>query len=117
MLPGPASPSLLLLAARDIGFASARSDRIVVLLDRSWGPVGEDFNDFFLQAAILIPHLEHYYILFRYSRNILYPRTNRSRIYLGRYTGIIRDCSLCSYLLIRIYAQRFGIEVLVLLDI
>jgi hypothetical protein len=101
--PGPASPSLLLLAARDIGFASARSDRIEVLLDRLWGPVGEDFNDLFPGAAILVPYPEYRCILFRCLLNTLYPRTNRSRIYLGMYAGIMRGCSLCRCLLVSTY--------------
>jgi hypothetical protein len=112
LLPGPTSPSLLLLAARDIGFASACSDRIEVLLDRLWGPVGEDFNNLFPGAAILVPYPKHRYILFRYLPNMLYPRTNYSRIYLGIYTSIIRSYSLCRHLLINIYIQYFEIEVL-----
>ena len=48
---------------------------------------------------------------------MLYLRTNYGGIYLGRYTGIIRDYSLYGRLLIRTYTQCFGIEILVLLDI
>jgi hypothetical protein len=83
-----------------------------VRLDRLWGPVGEGVMDLFLQAAILVPYLKQYYILFIYLRNTLYPRANGSGIYLGRYTGVIRDYSLYRRLLIRTYTQYFGIEVL-----
>jgi hypothetical protein len=120
LLPGPASPSLLLLATRDIGFTNTRSDRIVVLLDRLWGPVGEeqrDFSNLFLRVANLVPYLEYRYILFIYLLKMLYPRTNGGGIYLGRYTGVIRYYSLCGRFLIRIYTQGFGVEVLVFLDI
>jgi hypothetical protein len=119
LLPGPASPSLLLLATRNIGFTKTRSDRIVVLLDRLWGPVGEEqrgFSDLFPQAAILVPYLEHSRILFICPPKTLYPRTNGGGIHPGRCAGVVRGCSLCGRLLVRTHAQGFGVEVLVLLD-
>jgi hypothetical protein len=112
LLPGPASPSLLLLATRYIGFTNTRSDGRVVYLDRLWGPVGEGFSDLFLRAAILVPYLEYRCILFICSPNMLYPRTNCGGIYLGICASVVRGYSLCGHLLIRIYARRFGIEVL-----
>ena len=71
LLPGPASPPLLLLATRYIDFTNTRSDGIVVCLDRPWGLVGEVVIDLFPRAAILVPHLEHSRILFCYPLNML----------------------------------------------
>jgi hypothetical protein len=79
--------------------------------------VREDIMDLFLRAAILIPYLEHYHILFIYLRKTLYPRTNGGGTYLRRYTGVVRGYSLYGRLLIGTYTQGFGVEVLVLLDI
>jgi hypothetical protein len=74
--------------------------------------LGEGFSNLFLRAAILLFYLEYYRILFICLPNTLYPRTNSGRIYLGIYTGIVRDYSLYSRLLSRIYTQYFGMEVL-----
>lgn len=41
LLPGPASPSLLRLATRDIGFTNSRSDRRVAHLDRPRSSMGK----------------------------------------------------------------------------
>jgi hypothetical protein len=68
--------------------------------------------DLFPRAAILVPYLKYYSILFRYLRNTLHPRTNRGGIHLGMYASVVRGCSLCGRLLIRTYTQGFGMEVL-----
>jgi len=64
LLPGAASPSLLLLATRYIDFTNTRSDGIVTRLDRPCRPVGELFMDLFPRAVIIDPHLGYSRILF-----------------------------------------------------
>ena len=112
LLPGPASPPLLLLATRYINFTNTRSDSIVVCLDRPWNPVEKSITDLFPGTAILVPHLEHRRILFCYPFNILplLLRLQWCLTYLEIYGSFVIGQSLCRHLLAKTDIQCFRIN-------
>lgn len=103
LLPRPASPSLLLLATRYIGFTNTRSARREVHLDRLQSPVGEGFSDLFPRTAI-VPYLEQRYILFCCLFNILplLLGLQRRLTCLGIYSSLVIGRNLCRRLFTRI---------------